>query len=312
MPSRFENTEALCGLLRALTGRGYRFVTPTPTTAGRMFRRRGAERPDLRDIFGWSRAFHADDIDAELLGLMRAARVVRAKGGRLRSLVRASTVHGELFLHSAFPTVAPDAVFLGPDTYRFANLIARELSGGNEIRTILDLGAGAGVGAIVAARSALAASVCMSDVNLKALDLARANAAHAGVAASVRHASGLEGAPAGLDLVIANPPYMEDGKRRAYRDGGGLHGARLSLEWARAGMGHLAPGGRMILYTGSAIQKGGVDRLEAELRASIAAPGFTLAYRELDPDVFGDELRRPAYADVERIAAIGAVITRSA
>jgi len=28
-------------------------------------------------------------------------------------------------------------------------------------------------------------------------------------------------------------------------------------------------------------------------------------YRELDPDVFGEELERPAYARVERIAVIG-------
>src|SRR4051812_45269318 len=171
MASRFENTDALCGLLGGLAERGYRFVTPTPATAGRMFRRRRPARADLRNIFGWSHSFNADDLDAELLGLMRAAGVVRATRGRLRSLVRVSTVHGDLFLHSAFPTTAPDSVFLGPDTYRFADLIARELSGGGRIRTVLDVGAGAGVGAIVAARCAPRASIGMSDVNLKALDL---------------------------------------------------------------------------------------------------------------------------------------------
>jgi len=32
------------------------------------------------------------------------------------------------------------------------------------------------------------------------------------------------------------------------------------------------------------------------------------AYREIDPDIFGDELRRAVYADVERLAAVGIVI----
>jgi hypothetical protein len=35
-----------------------------------------------------------------------------------------------------------------------------------------------------------------------------------------------------------------------------------------------------------------------------------MTYEELDPDVFGGMLRRPAYDDVERIAAVGAVIRR--
>jgi hypothetical protein len=33
-------------------------------------------------------------------------------------------------------------------------------------------------------------------------------------------------------------------------------------------------------------------------------------YRELDPDVFGEDLDEPAYAQVERIALVGAVIVR--
>jgi hypothetical protein len=75
-------------------------------------------------------------------------------------------------------------------------------------------------------------------------------------------------------------------------------------------MGRLAPGGRIILYTGSAILNGGVDQFQEALRRAIGGAGCSLRYRELDPDIFPGELRRAAYADVERIAAIGAVITR--
>ena len=34
---------------------------------------------------------------------------------------------------------------------------------------------------------------------------------------------------------------------------------------------------------------------------------LALRYREIDPDVFGEELEQAAYADVDRIAAVGAV-----
>ena len=49
------------------------------------------------------------------------------------------------------------------------------------------------------------------------------------------------------------------------------------------------------------------DLLERELPRRDAA----LRYRVLDVDIFGEELEQPPYADVERIAAVGAVITRN-
>ena len=62
------------------------------------------------------------------------------------------------------------------------------------------------------------------------------------------------------------------------------------------------------LYTGSAIVDG-TDRLErscAHGRRTLCA----LRYIELDPDIFGEQLDEPGYEDVERIAAVGAVIER--
>jgi hypothetical protein len=35
-----------------------------------------------------------------------------------------------------------------------------------------------------------------------------------------------------------------------------------------------------------------------------------LSYREIDPDVFGEELELPGYEAVDRIAVVGAVIRR--
>jgi hypothetical protein len=101
-----------------------------------------------------------------------------------------------------------------------------------------------------------------------------------------------------------------DDSDRTYRDGGGMHGAALSLDWSLASARRLEPGGRMLLYTGAAIVDGR-DRLRDELEQRLPGLGCSLRYREIDPDVFGEELEKPAYADVERIAAVGAVIEKS-
>ena len=37
---------------------------------------------------------------------------------------------------------------------------------------------------------------------------------------------------------------------------------------------------------------------------------FGWTYKELDPDVFGEELLTPGYQDVERIAVVALVVTR--
>ncbi len=297
-------------LLRGLARCGYDFVTPTPSTCRRMFERPPSGAPTLRDIFGWSRVFSEADIEEDLLEALRTGDLIQDLGdGTLRSRVRVSTVHGRLFLHSAFPANAADAVFLGPDSYRFADLVAAEIS--PTVRSVLDIGAGAGVGGLVAARYAPAAAVTLTDVNPRALALAAANAAHAGVRATLVRACGLDGVPGRFDLIIANPPYIAGAAGYTYKDGGDLHGARLSLEWARQGMQRLAPGGAMVLYTGSAILRGGTDELGRRLEAIAAEEGFSLRYRELDPDIFSGELRRSAYDGVERIAAVGAVIAKA-
>jgi hypothetical protein len=64
------------------------------------------------------------------------------------------------------------------------------------------------------------------------------------------------------------------------------------------------------MHTGVSIVRG-EDVLLSALRSDLPAVGFSLDYRELDPDIFGDELDKPAYADVDRIAAVGAVLTKA-
>ncbi len=299
-------TEAL-GLLRACE---YGFVTPTPATHARVIARAGNRLAEtLRDVFGWSLPFRAEAIDARLFDLLHGAQALNACGdGIWRSLVRVSSLGGDLLLHSAFPTTQGDSVFFGPDSYRFAHFLGQTLPDLGARRALVDVGAGAGVGAIAAARAATIPSVTMTDINPKALELAQANWAHAELeTAQFALGDGLSGVAHPVDLVIANPPYIIDGARRAYRDGGGLHGAALSLDWARAAAERLGPNGALVLYTGSAIV-GGEDRMQAALDAIL--DGFDVSYREIDPDVFGEELEREAYADVDRIAVVGVVAVK--
>jgi len=304
--------EALLALLRRLDERGYAFVTPTPLTHARVVARADRQQArSVRDVLGWSLPFRRGEIDAEIEALLDRAGMLRVEGTMLHSRVRVSSLHGQLFLHSAYPTNDTDAVFFGPDSYRFADLIGAELAHMPDRGAVrmLDIGTGSGVGAIVAAFSRPAAQVCATDINPRALRFARINAAAAGVTIDAHHAPTLDPLDGVFDVVTANPPYIIDADSRLYRDGGGMHGAQISFDMTRMGLNRLAPGGRMILYTGSAIVEGD-DALEQALAGEASARGFSLAYRELDPDVFGEELDQPGYADVERIALVAAVITR--
>lgn len=236
---------------------------------------------------------------------------VGTTGGLGRSKVRFST-HGEnLYAHSAYPTLAADAVFFGPDTYRFVALIKAELARQPLAAgaRCLDIGCGAGPGGLETALTTKAGrpELMLADINPRALDFARANAALAGLSAVTFQQSDLFVSVAGsFDLIVANPPYLVDAGERAYRHGGGALGSELSLRIVREGLPRLTPGGRLILYTGAPIVEGG-DPFHDAVSAVLRQAGVAFSYREIDPDVFGEELDAPAYANAERIAAVALV-----
>lgn len=296
-------------LLEALDARGYDFVTITPESHRRVVARASMRRAkDLRGIFGWSLPFDEALPGPELFGLMREARLLQETAAGWKSKVRVSRVRGHLFLHSAFPTDSDDSVFLGPDTLRFVDFMEAELRGVSA-RRLVDIGTGAGVGGIIAAGFAACPLVELADINRRALRKARINAAHAGQEVTMFESDGVEAIDPGFDLAISNPPFIFEEDAPAYRQGGGMHGAELSRDWTVEAARKLAPGGRILLYTGSAIIDGN-DALRAALERELPALRCTLRWRELDPDIFGEELQKPAYQDVERIAAIGAVVEK--
>ena len=308
---RFKDDAALTELLRALEDRAYRFVSVTPATHARVIARRG-EAECLRDIFGWSLPFRRATLGEELFALLdRAGAVEEAGEGLLKSAVRVSSLDEHLFLHSAYPTDDPDSVFFGPDTYRFVSMLRAELRDAGPVSRLVDIGTGSGAGGIMAAGMVAGAKPVLLDLNDDALQLAAANARAAGVEAELVHGASLDEVGGEVDLVIANPPYIMDSQDRTYRDGGGMHGAQISLDWTLAAARRVQPGGRVLLYTGVAMVKGH-DELRERLEAELPALGCSLRYYELDPDIFGEELDEPAYRDVERIAAVCAAVRKQA
>lgn len=312
LPTTREADAALLGLLERLEVADYRFVTPTPSTHLTVRERSAARDEDLlRDVFGWVRPFRAEQMPPDLLKLMQTADLLVPAGsgqdGALKTALRVSSLEGTLFLHSA-PTRANDAVFLGPDSYRFARLLQQVLTRGEPFSRALDIGTGAGVGAVVLSSFAPSAEIHASDINPGALRLAGLNAMHAGLNVQTVLASGLPPGPGTFDVIVANPPYIAGDVGKTYRDGGDDYGASLALDWVDSGVRRLAPGGRFILYTGAAIVAGR-DVVRDALTRRCAGTTLSLDYEELDPDVFGRTLRQAAYRDVERIAAVGAVVT---
>ena len=306
-----EADSALLALLKALADAGYRFVAVTPETHRRVLRRApGRTAGDLRDVFGWSLPFESGLLPPLVRDSLERSGMMSSKGGLCRSRVRVASVGDRLFLHSAFPTDSADSVFFGPDSYRYVRFLAAELPRLAPARRLVDIGAGSGVGAIMAADLLPGSRLTATDINPLALRFARINARHAGVELETVEASGLDGIEDAVDLVIANPPFVADPAGRLYRDGGGMHGARLSLDWALAAARRIEPGGTVLLYTGSAVVDGR-DGLREALAGQLPNLGCTLEYCEIDPDIFGELLGGPGYEDVERVAAVGAVIGKA-
>jgi methylase of polypeptide subunit release factors len=309
-PRLAQADAAIVRLGRKLLAAGYQFTTSTPASH-QIVNARPIQGTTLRDVLGWSRPFAADDLPEDILADLIDAQAMEPATGLFRSNLRFSTLEGQIFAHSAFPTTQGDAVFFGPDTYRFARAVRQHVRGlrpSSSLR-VLDLGAGSGAGGLHAA-SCLAratAELTLSDINARALRACAVNAMLNGIAATVIESDLYASIRGSFDLIISNPPYLIDPLARTYRHGGGAYGGALSVRIAEQGAERLAPGGTLLLYTGSAIIDG-VDLLRDALRARFERSRFALSYEEIDPDVFGEELRDPPYDRAERIAAVLATI----
>ena len=319
-----QTNAARSGLLTHLRACDYRFITPTPATHQRYLANRGKEpATSMRDMFGWNLPFAGTILPPALHATLHGAGLLVASGNLFHSTVRVASLDDLLLLHSAYPTTQEDAVFFGPDTYRFARFIGTALARPSQQNQptgalrILDVGCGSGAGGLFAARAlgkhqpdALPSEVVMNDINPQALRFTAINAAFAGIDVTLAQGDSLAATQGQFDLIISNPPYMQDAEKRAYRDGGEGLGRALSVRIAEQALQRLAPGGRLLLYTGVAMTDAH-DPLLTTMQPLLEASGCAWSYEEIDPDVFGEELERPDYVQVERIAAVGLIATRS-
>lgn len=320
--------QALVNLLKAVKNTDYTFTTITPASHAIVNSRREntwarnaesatvfkySQHRILREIFGWNRPFYQVDIEPDIFELMREAHVLRPYADGWKSTVRISTVQNsdfgtQFFMHSAFPTTDVDSVFFGPDTYRYLREIQTQLVGAADLKRIVDIGAGAGPGAIWLALQYPNAEVYALDINNKALEFTMINAEVAGAGNIQPFNSNLLAAVEGqFDLITANPPYLIDKDQRAYRHGGGDYGAGLSHDIIQKSILQLSANGVLLLYTGVAIIDG-VDVFKEKVTAYLQSlPKGQLqdwSYQEIDPDIFGEELTNPGYSDAERLAAV--------
>lgn len=337
-----QTASALIKLGHALLKADYHWICPTPDTQALVNARPdNAEAADLAGVFGWNRPFHpdrlADALPEHLWQTLRDVGVLVSirQTGLSVSRVRFSSFNGTLMVHSSWPTNQPDAVFFGPDTYRFGNFIAdemqrldqawKQLARRSRPLSVVDLGCGTGAGGIMAApllepfckhADGEGPQILFTDINPKALRFAKINAQLAGLKHFSCHYSDVLHAVADpVDLVLANPPYLLDPLARSYRHGGGELGTGLAMRMVEESLKRLAPGGTLLLYSAAPVVAG-IDvfwqALQQPLARAVADRGAQHRYKMLDPDVFGSELAQPAYAEVERLAVVGLTITMPA
>ena len=293
-------------LLAYLKMQGYRFTTISPASHEKINNRaENAIANDLAGIFGWNRSFNAVAVEACLFDLMQSAKIVTQVENSWKSLLRVASLKEQLFLHSAYPTTGNEAVFFGPDTYRFANAIQHFLITNNQsINRAVDIGTGSGAGAVLLAQALPEAEIIAVDISNDALDLARINVESSDIHnIKLVHSDLLNDIKGNFDLIITNPPYLVDAAKRTYRHGGGQLGTELSLRIVDAAIQRLSSGGALLLYTGVAIVHGH-DAFLAEVETKLKPAGFTFHYSEIDPDIFGEELASAAYSKADRIAAV--------
>ena len=301
--------QALLYLLNFLKQQDYQFTAITPLSHQRILDRKQNDlnkKITLKDIFGWNLGFKKTDLDPALFSILEEHQLLKIQENLYLSQVRVASLNNALFIHSAFPTIEQDAVFFGPDTYRFAYHLKQYLASRSDpLKRAVELCCGTSAAAVSIAKNFLDYDeLIVADLNPKALLYSQMNIDFAGLKKIHPVQSDLFANLQGqFDLIFANPPYLIDPHQRQYRHGGDeLDGNALSFRIIKEGIQHLNPRGCIFLYTGVTVTQDGnrfVEHLEKLMKQY---KNISWSYEEIDPDIFGEELEQPAYQHVDRIA----------
>ncbi|NNH01042.1 class I SAM-dependent methyltransferase [Acinetobacter sp. ANC 5414] len=311
LDAQTSQQQALLFLLDFLKQRDYRFTVITPLSHQRILNRNKNTKSNditLRDIFGRNLAFAEKDLEPELFAILKENQLLHFEAVQWFSNVRVASLDDELFIHSSFPTIQHDAVFFGPDTYRFVYHLKQYLAGKvQSFKRGLELCCGTSAAAIsIAKHYPNFNEIVVADLNPKALLYSQINATFTNLDNIFPVYSNLFANIDGqFDLIFANPPYLIDADQRQYRHGGNeLDGNELSFNIVKEGLPRLNPQGCLFLYTGVAIRPDGNPFLEQLEKLMESESNVNWSCEEIDPDVFGEELDQPAYQHIERIALV--------
>ncbi|RYZ64793.1 MAG: methyltransferase domain-containing protein, partial [Proteobacteria bacterium] len=281
-----QQQEALISIGDYLKANHYLFTTVTPESHRRVLERPydpealRSEHDSLRACFGWNQWVCADRLPPSFESFFTDETLFQVEEKNSKRLVKAkfrfSTLQLEhsnlIFVHSGYPTHEGNSVFFGPDSYRFANFVREKVKHGDQkfpLR-ILDLGCGSGVGAISLAAFLnrtperfieRAPKFIFTDLNEKALEYACVNVRLNEQALTLDQCEFVKSnlfdeIKESADLVIANPPFIIDDKKRAYRHGGDHFGCSLSATMFSKSVDYLGRDGRVLMYTGTSIVNG--------------------------------------------------------
>ncbi len=300
--------------LHWLQSQAYQFTTVSPASHTAYLKRSGkTQAAHLTDIFGWSLPFKSSLLPDFIFKLLLNNQLLIQKQNLWCSQIRVSSLNGQLMVHSAFPTKEENAVFFGPDTYRFIYALQNHLNQHKPvIKRAIELCSGAAPASISLAQYAPQAEVIAADINPLALSYGTINASLNGVPQIQAIQSNLLAQIEGeFDLITANPPYLVDRHERLYRHGGDLLGAELALNIVKQALPRLSLNGSLLLYTGVVIAHGR-DLLQQAVTQHLAQLDQQLYfnYQLIDPDIFAEELNEQDYPGAERIAAVALTVTR--
>jgi release factor glutamine methyltransferase len=255
----------------ATAGQGAGAIAPNLERAAERLRAAGVELPrlDAELLMAWAAGVERAHLIAREVEMSRDA-VARFESALARRERREPIAYitGIREFHSLDFEVSPAVLIPRPETETLVDAAVRFL-GERPGARVLDIGTGSGAIAISIAYECPRVRTIATDISADALEIARRNANRHGVADRIefRRADLFEpqggGAPLGsFDLIVSNPPYIEDAaiaslqpEVRDYEPRAALEGGADGLGYYRRiaadARGHLAPGGALMVEVGA-------------------------------------------------------------